>query len=271
MHPSARGPRKNASQTAMSNQQTIDIFKLIRTQLQPSQRQIPLTQFHQALGIRVAHIFSSFARHKTSSRRSSGSAQHLPSDCKIVFHHSLWGLEEEYCASLHVLVEQQELTSPNNEPSHLLIKQFHQLHRDPGGLYYLSRHFYNTAKSFNLSCTSHHTGLPLHTSQAKTKLAKNSVGLRLSVRVDFGGHGMAQDPLSTVEHGRAPSIIGGCGIPQGLLNLHRAYRSARSWTVSLLIARPAQPQTMFLDHFSSIESLIGDRGILQDLSKTFEH
>ncbi|CAD0032377.1 unnamed protein product [Aureobasidium pullulans] len=50
-----------------------------------------------------------------------------------------------------------------------------------------------------------------------------------------------------------------------------SYRSARSWTVSLLIARPAQPQTMFLDHFSSIESLIGDRGILQDLSKTFEH
>ncbi|THZ82418.1 hypothetical protein D6C84_05803 [Aureobasidium pullulans] len=86
--------------------------------------------------------------------------------------------------------------SPNNEPSHPLI--------DPGGPYYLSRHFHNTAKSFNLSCTSHHPGPPLHTSQAKTKLAKNSAGLRLSVRVDFGGHGMAQDPLSTVEHGRAP-------------------------------------------------------------------
>ncbi|THZ04900.1 hypothetical protein D6C95_03081 [Aureobasidium pullulans] len=67
------------------------------------------------------------------------------------------------------------------------------------------------------------------------------------------------------------STIGGCGIPQGLLNLHRAYGSARSWTVPLLIARPAQPQTMFLDRFSLIESLIGGRGILQDLSKTFEH
>jgi len=65
------------------------------------------------------------------------------------------------------------------------------------------------------------------------------------------------------------SMIGGCGIPQGLLNLHRAYGSARSWTVPLLIARPAQPQTMFLDRFSSIESLIGGRGILQDLFENF--
>lgn len=78
----------------------------------------------------------------------------------------------------------------------------------------------------------------------------------MSVRVDFGGHGMAQDPLSTVEHGRErlslddtspyywalvlannssghfppiKSTIGGCGIPQGLLNLHGAYGGARSW------------------------------------------
>ncbi|THX74136.1 hypothetical protein D6D04_08110 [Aureobasidium pullulans] len=42
-------------------------------------------------------------------------------------------------------------------------------------------------------------------------------------------------------------------------------------TVPLLIARPAQPQTMFLDRFSAVESLIGGRGILQDLLKTFEH
>ncbi|THY97909.1 hypothetical protein D6C93_04352 [Aureobasidium pullulans] len=87
-------------------------------------------------------------------------------------------------------------------------------------------------------------------------MGHESAGLRLSVRVDFGGHGMAQDPLSTVEHGRErlslddtspyywalvlannssghfppiKSTIGGCGIPQGLLNLHRAYGGARSW------------------------------------------
>ncbi|THW37202.1 hypothetical protein D6D21_08363 [Aureobasidium pullulans] len=65
------------------------------------------------------------------------------------------------------------------------------------------------------------------------------------------------------------SMIGGCGIPQGLLNLHREFGSARSWTVPLLIARPAQSQTTFLDRFSSIESLIGGRGILQDLFENF--
>ncbi|THY17476.1 hypothetical protein D6D01_07487 [Aureobasidium pullulans] len=47
------------------------------------------------------------------------------------------------------------------------------------------------------------------------------------------------------------SDVGGCGIPQGLLNLRRACGSARSWTVPLLTARPAQSQTIFLDRFSS--------------------
>ncbi|THX21711.1 hypothetical protein D6D12_09810 [Aureobasidium pullulans] len=61
------------------------------------------------------------------------------------------------------------------------------------------------------------------------------------------------------------STIGGCGIPQEHMG------APVLGTVPLLIARPAQPQTMFLDRFSAVESLIGGRGILQDLLKTFEH
>ncbi|THW56456.1 hypothetical protein D6D20_08728 [Aureobasidium pullulans] len=178
------------------------------------------------------------------------------------------------------------LTPPDNEPSHPLI--------DPGGPYYLSRHFHNTAKSLNLSCTLHHTGPPLYTSQAKTKLAKNNTvharpiespirlrndrqsGQKNSSQVHAPGdkeryrRGTGALPCSTSTRTdkRSPadfppieSMIGGCehlGAP--VLG-----------TVPLLIARPARPQTMFLDRFSSIESLIGGRGILREFSKTFEH
>ncbi|THX72829.1 hypothetical protein D6D05_07673 [Aureobasidium pullulans] len=273
MHPSARGPRKNASQTAMSNQQTVDIFKLIRDSpsaiaMQESIDTIPSSAWKSCCAYR---FFFPQPQNLTSPNLWISSTAPIElQDCFQPLSLNFWRVILRISPHSR---RTTRLTLPNNEPSHLLI--------DPGGPYYLSRHFHNTAKSFSLSCTSHHPGLPLHTSQAKTKLAKNSAGLRLSVRVDFGGHGMAQDPLSTVEQGEAPntsghfppikSTIGGCGIPQGLLNLHRAYGSARSWTVPLLIARPAQPQTMFLDRFSLIESLIGGRGILQDLSKTFEH
>ncbi|TIA32449.1 hypothetical protein D6C79_09205 [Aureobasidium pullulans] len=60
------------------------------------------------------------------------------------------------------------------------------------------------------------------------------------------------------------SIIGGRGIPQGLLNLHRAYGSARSFH-----GTSAHRQACTITN-NSIESLIGGRGILQEFSKTFE-
>ncbi|THW19089.1 hypothetical protein D6D23_07422, partial [Aureobasidium pullulans] len=103
--------------------------------------------------------------------------------------------------------------------------------------------------------------------QSRQGFACRSESISAVVRLSLDGtspyHRARVLPKNTSGHfPPIKSMIGGCGIPQGLLNLHRSYGSARSWTIPLLIARPAQPQTMFLDRFSSIESLIGGRGIL---------
>ncbi|THW75277.1 hypothetical protein D6D19_04163 [Aureobasidium pullulans] len=248
MHPSARGPRKNASQPAMSNQQTVDIFELIRDSPSAIAMQEPIdTMPSDAWKSCCAYRFFFPQPQNLISPQTSGSAQQRPSNCKIIFNHSpldFW-------------------------------RQFHQLHQDPGGPYYLSRHFRNTTKSFKSSFTPSRTTtshFPGQDQAGQECLEMETEGCLERPRAANMGDEVAARPVES---------------PMGLRNDGQSRRgfACRSestsavmhmgapvlGTVPLLIARPAQPQTMFLDRFSSVESLIGGRGILQDLSKTFEH
>ncbi|THX27668.1 hypothetical protein D6D10_09399 [Aureobasidium pullulans] len=314
MHPSARGPRKNASQTTMSNQQTVDIFKLIRDSPSAIAMQEPIDTIPSS-----ASAEPDFSTNLWISSTA-------PIELQDYFQPlSLDSWRVILCISPHSR-RTSRLTPPNNEPSHPLIVKMQEAipptspgswrtilpispfpqHRQELQPQLYPTPYRTTTSHFPSQDQAGQECLEMETEGCLERPRAANMGHEVAARPVESPMGLRNDGQSrqgfacrsestpavmrlsldgTFPYHRArvlaknssghfppiKSIIGGCGIPQGLLNLHRAYRSTRSWTVSLLIARPAQPQTMFLDHFSSIESLIGDRGILQDLSKTFEH
>ncbi|TIA32447.1 hypothetical protein D6C79_09206 [Aureobasidium pullulans] len=121
----------------MPNQQTVDIFKLIRDSPSAIAMQEPIdTMPSDAWKSCCAYRFFFPQPQNLISPQTSGSAQQRPSNCKIIFNHSPWifeGILEDYTTYLAISTTPLRASSP----------------------------------------ASHHPGLPLHTSQAKTKLAKN--------------------------------------------------------------------------------------------------
>ncbi|TIA13084.1 hypothetical protein D6C80_06480 [Aureobasidium pullulans] len=319
-------PRKNASQTAMSNQQTVDIFKLIRDSPSVIAMQEPIdTMPSDAWKSCCAYRFF-FPQPQNLISPNLWISSTAPIELQDYFQPlslDLWRVILRISPHSRRTIR---LTSPNNEPSHPLIVKMQEAipPTSPGSWRTIlpispnSQHRQELQPQLYLTpsrtTTSH---FPSQDQAGQECLEMETEGCLERPRAANMGHEVAARPVESPMRlrndvqsrqgfacrsestsavmrlsldGTSPyhrvrvlakntsghfppikSTIGGCGIPQGLLNLHRAYGSARSWTVPLLIARPAQPQTMFLDRFSLIESLIGGRGILQDLSKTFEH
>ncbi|TIA57748.1 hypothetical protein D6C83_03762 [Aureobasidium pullulans] len=311
MQSSARGPRKNASQTAMSNQQTVDIFKLIRDSPSAIATPNPIDKIPSgAWNSCCAHRF--FLR---QTQNLISSILWISSAAPIKFHHSQRELGDKQCAS-HQSRRTTRLTSTANERSHPLIVKMQEAipPTSPGSwrtvlpISPISQHRQELQPQLYLTpsrtTTSH---FPSQDQAGQECLEMETEGCLERPRTANMGHEVAARPIESPMRlrndgqsrqgfacrsestsavmrlsldGTSPyywarvlaknasghfppikSMIGGCehmGAP--VLG-----------TVPLLIARPAQPQTMFLDRFSSIESLIGGRGILQDLLKTFEH
>lgn len=121
MHPSARGPRKNASQTAMSNQQTVDIFKLIRdspsaTAMQEPIDTIPSSAWKSCCAYR---FFFPQPQNLTSPNLWISSTAPIElQDCFQPLSLNFWRVILRISPHSR---RTTRLTLPNNEPSHLLI------------------------------------------------------------------------------------------------------------------------------------------------------
>ncbi|KEQ81321.1 hypothetical protein M438DRAFT_358038 [Aureobasidium pullulans EXF-150] len=253
----------------MSNQQTVDIFKLIRDSPSAIAMQEPIDTIPSS-----ASAEPDFSTNLWISSTA-------PIELQDYFQPlSLDSWRVILCISPHSR-RTSRLTPPNNEPSHPLIVKMQEaipptspgswrtilpISPFPQHRQELQPQLYPTPYR---TTTSH---FPSQDQAGQECLEMETEGCLERPRAANMGHEVAARPVES---------------PMGLRNDGQsrqgfACRSESTpavmhmgapvlGTVPLLIARPAQPQTMFLDRFSSIESLIGGRGILQDLSKTFEH
>ncbi|THV96756.1 hypothetical protein D6D27_02507 [Aureobasidium pullulans] len=275
---------KSALQPAISNQQTVDIFKLIRDSpsaitMQEPIDTIPSSAWKSCCAYPAEPDFST---NLWISSTAPIELQDYFQPLSLNFWRVILRISPHSRRTTR-------LTSPNNEPSHpLIVKNLEpQLYLIPSRT--TTPHFPSQDQA-GQECLEMETEGCLERSRAANmghEVMERPVESPMRLRNNGQsrqGFGCRSESTSAVMRlsldGTSPyhrarvlaknasghfppieSMIGGCehmGAP--VLG-----------TVPLLIARPAQPQTMFLDRFSSIESLIGGRGILQEFSKTFEH